>query len=163
MKLSALEKFRVRLFRLDKDVEKFDNFLLRDATETEKMVYKNMKLVNPETLENLAKSAIERLDSKNEKERVFGAGEIAEMKEHDCYIGDWVFGGYVWHRWLPECKRLINPDQLSIYRKIEENIFRFPGLSCDFGEKNTQVYFQGKDYMTKELGKLGINFTTIEK
>ncbi len=160
MKLSRLEKFRVRLFRLDKDEEKFEKFLLRDATETEIKVYQNTKKVKPEVLINLAQYAIEKLDSDNGEERSFGAGEIAEIKEQDCYIGDWVFGGYVWHRWLPDCNRLITPEQACIYRNIEKNIFRFPGLSCDFTEKNTQIYFKGKSYMDNELTKLGINWKT---
>jgi len=151
---------------LDKDEEKFEKFLLRDATKTEIKVYQNMKKVDPDILTNLAQSAIEKLDSENEEERIFGAGEITEMESQACYIGDWVFGGHIWHRWLHNCKRLITPAQEQAYRNIGKNIFRSTGFlywDCDFKEKNTQIYFKGKSHMEKSLTKLGINWTTVYK
>ncbi|UCD04333.1 MAG: hypothetical protein JSW73_01695 [Candidatus Woesearchaeota archaeon] len=152
-KLTLSERFRVRLFRLDKDENKFEEFLLRDATETEKKVYYNMKKIDLKELENLAKSAIKRLDAENDLERIFGAGEVAKMKEHKCYIGNWIFGGYVWHRWLPDCKRLINPEQYKTYKEIEKNIFSH----FDFGKKDTKIYISGQESMSNKLANLNIN------
>jgi hypothetical protein len=129
----------------------FKRNTFRGMTERERKVYDNLQKVDDSAITDLAKSALSKLDSKDEKIKAYGTGMIVTFKGHDCYIGDWIWGRDRHHKWLPKPKRLIKSYQNEEFDRIIRKI----------NGSNPELYNSYKDgveHIDEEFRKLKIHY-----
>lgn len=142
--------------------DKLENILLKNSTDAEKKVYKNLKQIDPEIIRKLAISAVDKLDSDDWKIQAYGAGELDEFDEVSCYIGYWVKGMKgIWHPWLYADSEghTLTEKQHEVWETVMSKLqlcHRDYKLYEKIGKPVFIEFDKGRDYMRKNFSELDI-------